>query len=124
MASVIELAKAQFGQTVSLLKNTKKSLMSGEIRFEDIESLTGVDIEVVLIKKNIVEKQTTQGRTISWSGYILVSPSIDISDDDIIITQKEMFFLHEITLKHDNITGNVLSDPSYKRAEIELYTEL
>lgn len=113
--------KAVHGQKVTLLKNTKQSLMSGELKIADIADLSGTEIDAIVVKGNTKDTQTREGRLSSFPSYMLVDSSIALTEDDAIKTSTEIFFIHEVTLRHNNITGTFGNDPKYKRADLELY---
>lgn len=120
MGKIIDNVLKNFGQTVELIKNAKTDLMSGEMTINDIESLTGTEITAAIVKRKVELTQVSDGRMESFPSYIMVDPSINLENEDVIKTTTEFFFVHEVSLRHNNIAG-LNSSPEYKRAELELY---
>jgi hypothetical protein len=121
--AIIDLNLATFGQTVKHVITGKDLLMSGEIDLTNLDGV-GVDLRCVITKKNKTDTHEKEGRVESFPSVIKVKENIDLNQDDLVITQKEVFLVGEVSLLNDNQTGTVSSLEGYKRADLELYKTL
>ena len=121
--AIIDLNLETFGQTVKLVKTGKALLMSGEIKLEDLDD-AGTDILVVLVKHKKSDSSEKEGRVETFPGSIRTKTDVNIEEDDLIISQKEVFVIGEVSLRNDNITGTVGELCGYKNAPLELYDTL
>jgi len=121
--AIIDLNLATFGQTVKLVKTGKTLLMSGEINLSNLDG-AGTDILAVITKHKKSDSSEKEGRVETFPAHIKTKTSVNIEEDDLIITQKEVFFIGEVSLRNDNITGSAGILCSYKIAPMELYETL
>lgn len=121
--AIIDLNLATFGQTVKHVVTGKALLMSGEINLTNLDGV-GVDIAAVISKKYKTDSSEKEGRVETFKSIIKVREAIDLKQDDLIITQKEIFLVGEVSLRNDNQTGTASTLNGYKRADLELYDTL
>lgn len=121
--AIIDLNLSVFGQTVKLVKTGKTLLMSGEIDLTNLDGV-GTDISAVIVKHKKKDSSEKGGRVETFPGSIKTKTDVNIEEDDLIITQNEVFLIGEVSLRNDNITGlaGVLS--GYNYATLELYDTL
>ena len=119
--AIIDLNLATFGQTVELIKTGKDLLMSGELNLSNLTG-TGTEIEAVITKGHKEDSSEKEGRPNTFKSKIKVRQSINLEQNDLIITQEEIFLVGEVSLRNDNITGTAGVLSGYKVASLELYT--
>lgn len=121
--AIIDLNLSVFGQTVKLVKTGKDLLMSGEIDLTNLDG-TGTDISAVIVKHKKKDSSEKEGRVETFPASIKTKTDINIEEDDLIITQKEVFLIGEVSLRNDNITGTAGVLSGYNYAPLELYETL
>jgi len=121
--AIIDLNLSTFGQTVKHVITGKDLLMSGEINLTNLDGV-GVDLLAVITKHRKTDSSEKEGRVETFPSVIKVKENINLSQDDLIITQKEVFIVGEVSLRNDNQTGSASALNGYKRADLELYDTL
>jgi len=121
--AIIDLNLATFGQTVKLVKTGKDLLISGEIDLTNLDGV-GSDICAVIVKHKKKDSSEKEGRVETFPTEIRVKTNINIEEDDLIITSTEVFFVGEVSLRNNDISGFAGALCGYKTAPMELYETL
>lgn len=113
MVSIQQSARNQFGQDVTRKRPDSAYNSSGQLEF-DYSSTTDTTVNIVIIKNYQSNEQLSkEGIKEIFPAKLIGDPTLDIKEYDLIVTATETFQVLNAQVKANNITGSVLSDPSY-----------
>ena len=112
MTSVEELARKHFGQDITR-KRPQQSFNSSEQLELNYGSMASTTENVVIVKNKLNNNQEKEGIKQIFPAKLFGATTLDIKDNDIIVTATEQFQVLNAQIKANNITGTVGADTPY-----------